>query len=292
MTGITPIYGIRYPDTATKLKALGSDLALMGGDIERVLETAAIPPVSNPQIIAAPSAGARDTYWGVPATEAERLALQAAGAQTVRTDKSWTEQYFATYDQATNPQGATPAGWYPVAGKLPRARVPIVAGGIGGIGNLRYAFRTGYTGTPAPDATWQIAFDANTGKFTPAILGRYRTRFHLDVYASAATVALFSSTINSTVDATSPSSGSVIDVNGVFDRKLVHIALGGGATMSVDTAADYSTAATTDFIQLWFGGISPYGSWSIAAQGPNGNGLHAGREAYIEVEYAGPPQSN
>ncbi len=118
MTGSTPVYGIRYPDQATKLKALGGELAQMGGDIERALQTAAIPPVSNPQIVTAPSAAARDQYWGVPATEADRLTLQAKGAQTVRTDLGTTEQYFATYDATTNPVGRTPAGWYRVAGAL------------------------------------------------------------------------------------------------------------------------------------------------------------------------------
>jgi len=32
-----------------------------------------------------------------------------------------TEQYFGPYDPVTNPTGATPAGWYPVAGMLPHA---------------------------------------------------------------------------------------------------------------------------------------------------------------------------
>lgn len=116
MTGITPVYGIRYPDSTTKLKELGGELAQMGGDFERAMQTAGIPPVSNPQIIAAPSAAARDAYWGTPTTEATRLALQAKGAQTVRTDKGWTEQYYATYNAGTNPQGALPAGWYQTNG--------------------------------------------------------------------------------------------------------------------------------------------------------------------------------
>jgi hypothetical protein len=47
MTGTTPIYGIRYPDNATKLKALGADLALMGGDIERALQAADVPPIQQ-----------------------------------------------------------------------------------------------------------------------------------------------------------------------------------------------------------------------------------------------------
>lgn len=117
MTGITPVYGIRYPDSTTKLKELGGELAQMGSDFERAMQTAGIPPVSNPQIVTAPSAAARDAYWGTPTTEAARLALQAKGAQTVRTDKGWTEQYFATFNASTNPQGTTTPGWFVVSGR-------------------------------------------------------------------------------------------------------------------------------------------------------------------------------
>jgi hypothetical protein len=117
MTGVTPIYHIRYPDDGTKLNNLGPELGDMGASIEAALQAASIPPVTNPQIVAAGSAAARDAYWGVPATEAARLALQNKGAQTVRTDKGWTEQYLATYDASANPQGATTAGWYVVSGR-------------------------------------------------------------------------------------------------------------------------------------------------------------------------------
>lgn len=112
---VTPIYHIQYPDPTTKLKDLGPALAAMGNSIESALQNASVPPVTNPQIVAAGSAGARDTYWGVPGTEAQRLSLQNKGAQTVRTDLGYTEQYFATYNQSTNPQGQPTPGWYPVS---------------------------------------------------------------------------------------------------------------------------------------------------------------------------------
>lgn len=123
MAGVTPLYGIRYPNGTTKAKDLGLELGTMGSDIEQALQTAGVSPVIEGQIITAPSAAARDGYFGVPATESERLALQARGATCLRTDMGWTEQFFATYSTATNPQGTTLPGWYPVAGNLPTCMV-------------------------------------------------------------------------------------------------------------------------------------------------------------------------
>lgn len=65
------------------------------------------------------SAADRDAYWGTPSTSTAQRLLQDRGAHTVRTDKGWTERYYATWNGTTNPGGASVAGWYPVAGKLP-----------------------------------------------------------------------------------------------------------------------------------------------------------------------------
>jgi len=117
MGGITPQFGIRYPNGTTKANELGAALGLMGDDIERALLAAQVQPVTNQARIVAPSAAARDSYFGVPATEAARLTLQASGAETVRTDTGRTERYYATYNAGTNPQGAPIAGWWPVPGQ-------------------------------------------------------------------------------------------------------------------------------------------------------------------------------
>lgn len=116
MTGTTPLYRIPYPDGTTKAYRLGDELAAMAAGTEAALIAAGVPAATNPDRIAAPSAAARDTHFGVPSTEAARLALQARGAEATRTDLGWTERYFATYNAATNPSGMTPAGWYQVDG--------------------------------------------------------------------------------------------------------------------------------------------------------------------------------
>jgi hypothetical protein len=71
----------------------------------------------------AASAAARDSRWGVPTTIADQRILQNLGARTVRTDTGFTEQYFASYNATNNPGGAASAGWYPVAGSYPYARL-------------------------------------------------------------------------------------------------------------------------------------------------------------------------
>ena len=62
------------------------------------------------------SAADRDTFWGTPGTTTTQRQLQDRGAHTVRTDKGWTERYYAAWNGTTNPAGASVAGWYPVHG--------------------------------------------------------------------------------------------------------------------------------------------------------------------------------
>ena len=111
----TPIYGIRYPKPNAPAVYLPDMFQHTGLDVEAALQAAAIPPANPAPVMVAASAAARDGYWTVPANDTERLALQNRGATTIRTDKGWTEQYFAAWS-ASNPGGtrSTP-GWYPTA---------------------------------------------------------------------------------------------------------------------------------------------------------------------------------
>lgn len=43
------------------------------------------------------------------------------GDRVIRDDLGWEEAYYAAYNATTNPGGITPAGWYPVDGRLPSA---------------------------------------------------------------------------------------------------------------------------------------------------------------------------
>lgn len=59
------------------------------------------------------SASARDLLFPTP----------VQGNTVWRSDKGWEERYFALYNSSSNVGGATPAGWYPVSGALPTARL-------------------------------------------------------------------------------------------------------------------------------------------------------------------------
>lgn len=101
----TPIYGIRYPKPTAPAMYLPDAFAHIGADLEQALRTADIPAVTPAPVMVAPSAAARDAYWGVPATADDQLALQNRGATTIRTDLGTTQRYYAT---ATRPT----AGWW------------------------------------------------------------------------------------------------------------------------------------------------------------------------------------
>lgn len=170
MTGQTPLYRIPYPDAATKANKLGDELALMGAGVEAALIAAGVPAATNPDRIAAPSVAARDAYFGIPSTEAARVALQARGAETMRTDRGWTERFYASYDAATNPGGVrTAAGWYPTAGRLPYLRATFTNNNQpAGWGNA-----SNWVATAQEGGLWTI----NGASITPPVLGRYTLTF-------------------------------------------------------------------------------------------------------------------
>lgn len=115
----TPIFGIRYPKPNAPATKLPDAFGHIGIDVETALQAASIPPVINAAIMVAPSAAARDAYWGVPASEADRLILQARGATTIRPDTGGTERYFAD---------RTPPGWYRVDTNMPEPVTAIATG--------------------------------------------------------------------------------------------------------------------------------------------------------------------
>jgi hypothetical protein len=64
------------------------------------------------------------TYTVADATARDALFPSPVQGNAVwRTDKGWEERYFGLYNSSTNPGGATPAGWYPVSGNMPKASV-------------------------------------------------------------------------------------------------------------------------------------------------------------------------
>ncbi len=126
MSVVTPVYGLETPGPLTLFKDLGAELMAMGQSIENVLKTFDYNGADPNAVIAQVTAlntwiksGSRTAN-----SDAARAAIFPAPAQgdtVFRTDKGWEERYYAAYNASTNPGGANPAGWYPVAGALPWA---------------------------------------------------------------------------------------------------------------------------------------------------------------------------
>ncbi|MFJ3393997.1 hypothetical protein [Leifsonia aquatica] len=176
MTGTTPVFGIPYPDGTTKAYKLGQELRDMGLGMEAALVAAGIPAVTNPDRIVASSDLARNTHFGTPTTDADRLALQRRGAECVRTDKGWTERFFGPYNATTNPSGVNLSGWYPVDGQLPAGKS---IGGAGSANTVPSGVATVLSNS-ALAGTWGgsrqrggLAFDAAAGTWTVPYTGLY-----------------------------------------------------------------------------------------------------------------------
>lgn len=102
----TSPWNIPYPDGPTNLTPLQTHFANIANAVNSALTDGlgGAPRIAN--------------------SDAERNSLIPAPVQgntVLRPDKGYTEQYFGLYNSSTNPSGATPAGWYPVSGKFPRA---------------------------------------------------------------------------------------------------------------------------------------------------------------------------
>lgn len=96
--------GINYPTNADAQKTLEQRLQDTATSVQTALTHNTVAVVA--------SAAARDSRFPTP----------TQGDGVWRSDKGWEERYFGTFNSSTNPGGATPAGWYPVAGAMPFAR--------------------------------------------------------------------------------------------------------------------------------------------------------------------------
>lgn len=103
---VTTKFQIPYPDGTSTYAPLQDWFAGIATGVENALNTGlgGAPRLAN-------SDTERNTIYPSP----------VQGNTVIRPDKGWTEQYFATYNASTNPSGATPSGWYPVAGAQPLA---------------------------------------------------------------------------------------------------------------------------------------------------------------------------
>lgn len=211
------------------------------------------------------------------------------GITCIRTDKGWTETYYELYNSSTNPSGAAIAGWYPVAGNLPRIKLYPIKTGISGITNSMYCFGGGgagnnYIEAPANDYASNIAFDPATGKITPSVVGRYKVEIRLSTAPNTNTTLVLAASINSTTSPTAHPAGSLYSsLSGTF--AVGEYASSPSPILAVTLLGEVSTTVNTDYIQLWFS--SGIGNTSIQ---PAPTNVFPGMYSYyLKVEYVGPP---
>lgn len=237
--------------------ALFSDLLNMGensvsdqftADRSRITAVEASLGVRFP----AASSTARDAHFGVPANDTQRLALQNAGSECIRTDLGYSEAYFATYNASTNPGGATPYGWYPLAGALPNLAYTTNAS--------QSVTNTGVTVTFAATNTMAIAqgitFNAATGVATIVSAGNYQITGKVNFAASTSgskQLAIQKNATNIVNNLRTTAAIDTLEINAVLK-------LAAGDTISLFATATVTTATETGnfrYTSLFMNYVSP-----------------------------------
>lgn len=139
---------IPYPEIGTNLTPLATHFAALAQGAQEAIDAvraSTSPPVNS---------------------DAERFALYPTPVQgntVLRRDKGYTEAFFSEYSLTGNPGGATPAGWYPIAGALPFGRLirgatafTIPSGSYSNISANNYWTEQTRRNMPAFNAGWTI----------------------------------------------------------------------------------------------------------------------------------------
>lgn len=181
------------------------------------------------------SAATRNTFWGAVGTGPQRLALHNKGAMTVRTDRSYTEQYFATVADGVPANAAVAvAGWYPLVGRMPICDMSMLAKSIP---NNALSI----LGTTSPDRAYTETYDidgwhdpvTNPDRITPTQPGDYEIEVR-GAWAAGATgrryIQLFK--------------------NGALVATLATNEVPGSNTAFVGYASLFSMNGTTDYITV------------------------------------------
>jgi hypothetical protein len=139
-------------------------------------DTTSFAPIQDPfngtsQAVNAALIAMQKTVAPTVANQAARDALYPTptqGNRVLRADLGWEEMYYTLYNSGTNPGGATPAGWYPIAGvkaggKVLRAVTTVTFPAITwtlvtGSSDLVPAGGKAATGVSAYNGTWVAPF--------------------------------------------------------------------------------------------------------------------------------------
>lgn len=102
----TPNKNIWTPTGATDLTPLQTPFAALANSVDDAL-------VAQDKTIPA-------LYVANVAERNAKYPSPKQGDRVWRNDTGWQETYYGAYNAGSNPGGASPAGWYPTGGKMPR----------------------------------------------------------------------------------------------------------------------------------------------------------------------------
>lgn len=155
---------IKYPDNDTGFTPQATHWASLADSVQAALNAlrgASSPPVGT--------AAARNALYPLP----------VQGNSVDRLDLGYTERFFSEYSSGSNPGGATPAGWYPVGGKVPLgvARRKAVAMPIGAAAYVNVSSNT-YWDTANLGGQVQGGVTYNDGFIVP-VTGLYQLSWQI-----------------------------------------------------------------------------------------------------------------
>ena len=203
----------------------------------------------------------RDGFYGVPSTDAQRVALANGVPIWFNTEKNWEESYYAPTGLSglTVPglKAGSPAGWYPVG--------PCGITGHRGMTGPQYlsAGNIVESNLAAPQMLNKGVLSSGTGGLKVPVTGLYRITLHT-YWTSVSTAAPYTT-------------GLRVDNVGIVDSAQ-HVNPGNdGAQTTVITYNLNANSVAT----LWL--VTSYAVTAWGTSGYNGT--------YIEVEYVGPPMA-
>lgn len=135
----------------------------------------------------------RDGFYGVPTTDAQRVALANSVPIWFNTQKGWKESYYAPSSlpglTVRGLKSIAPAGWYPVEGNGPK----ILLSSNGTIQNMTTGSVFTNWAAPGTAFSWRMGgsdyIEFSSGVVKPKIWGRYRCSISLSIQTGAGTGA-------------------------------------------------------------------------------------------------------
>jgi len=228
----------------------------------------------------------RDASYGVPANAAEQAALANASPVWWNTSKGWLEGYYAPVGTAgltAQPLlSGRPAGWYPIAGKLPHVSIRIPS--IGGIGPNQYRFRTGYWNNPPADQISDITVDNTNGVLTLPVIGTYVPSWSITQGTVSGASLVITAALNSSTPTSAPA-GTVFGVNGVFGGVEIPSSASNYTFNLSPPHLKFSTSAATDNLTFWFCGGT--GTSNVIGWSASYPGMVIGQS--LRLDYVSPP---